>query len=213
MRIIAGLIAMLLLAACTDKDRLPSGIIEKDKMGQILWDMMEADQYASIYLAKDTARANIKMETLKLYQEVFQLHHVTREEFSKSFTWYRERPDLTRGLFDSLLAKGNRLRTESYSKPQPAAPTPAPPLTPTTVNPGKGRIPGAPIRPGSLIRPGSGNIPGSPHGFPPGTPGKGFTPQRNGIPPSVKPPAHFLPADSAKRAKGFIRPLQTTPKP
>jgi hypothetical protein len=212
---------MLLLAACTDKDRLPSGIIEKDKMGQILWDMMEADQYASIYLVKDTAHANLKMETLKIYQEVFYLHHVTREEFSRSFTYYRERPDLTRGLFDSLLAKGNRLRTESYSKPQPAAPTPAP-LTPTTVNPGKGRIPGpgSTIHPGSLMHPGPGISPGSPHGFPPKTPGKGFTPpgkgfapSGNGLSPSGKPPAHFLPADSAKGAKGFIRPSQPSPKP
>src|SRR5882757_9981071 len=136
MRIVAGLLAMLLLAVgCSDKDRVPSGIIPREKMEKILWDMVQADQYISIYLLKDSTRINVKMETLKLYQEVFRLHQVSREDFRKSFKYYQDHPELTRNVFDSLLSRGNRLRTETYSKPsittpKPAVTTPAVPLTP-----------------------------------------------------------------------------------
>jgi hypothetical protein len=117
MRIIAGLfLALLVLAGCSDKDKVPSGIIQKEKMESLVWDMIQADQYAAIYLAKDSNRINVKNEQLKLYQQVFQLHQVSRDEFRKSFQFYLDRPDITRGLFDSLLARGNRLRTEAYSR-------------------------------------------------------------------------------------------------
>lgn len=224
MRMIAALLAILLLAACTDKDRLPSGILEKEKMEKVLWDMMEADQYASIYLvkdtarltrdtvllakdssrlAKDTARINLKMETLRLYQEIFRLHQVTREEFSRSFAYYRDRPDLTRGLFDSLLAKGNRLRTESYSSPHPT-PTP-PPVMPTTVNPAKGLIPG----PATHNRP--PNTPGFPHGFPPLKPNV-RAPYPSGKP-ANKSPARIPAGDTTKHGRGFLRPQPAIRKP
>jgi len=140
MRMIAGLLAVVILAGCSGKDKVPSGIIPKEKMGTILWDMIQVDQYSAIYLLKDSARINIKMEDLRLYQQVFQLHGVSREDFRKSFQYYEDRPDLIRTLFDSLLSRGNRLRTESYNKPVPASQpvtvpavpikTPAHPVTP-----------------------------------------------------------------------------------
>ena len=132
MRVVAGLLAILLVVGCSDKDNVPSGIIPRDEMEKILWDMVQADQYSSLYLWKDSARINVKTETQKLYQEVFQLHQISREEFRKSFQYYQEHPDLTRNVFDSLLARGNRLRAESYSRPaittsRPAMTTPAAP--------------------------------------------------------------------------------------
>jgi len=132
MRMIAGLLAVVILAGCTGKDKVPSGIIPRAKMENILWDMIEADQFSAVYLVKDSARINIKTEDLRLYQQVFRLHGVSRDEFRKSFKYYEDRPDLIRTLFDSVLSRGNRLRTESYSKPV-QAPQPSvtqPPVTP-----------------------------------------------------------------------------------
>ncbi|MBN8851153.1 MAG: hypothetical protein BGO55_28360 [Sphingobacteriales bacterium 50-39] len=115
MRIIAGLICIVLIAGCSEKDNIPSGVLGKEEMGSIIWDMMQADQYAANYLIKDSARVNVKMETLKLYEEVFRLHKVTREEFRKSFQFYQDHPDITRTMFDSLITRGNRMRSESYT--------------------------------------------------------------------------------------------------
>ena len=131
MRIIAGLLAILLiLAGCSDKDKIPSGILPKAKMEDLLWDMIQADQFSALYLAKDSARINLKMEDLRLYQQVFRLHQVSRDEFRKSLRYYEDRPDLIRTVFDSLLSRGNRLRTESYNKPAPPPPAVVTPQTP-----------------------------------------------------------------------------------
>ncbi len=154
MRVVAGLFVLLLMVGCSDKDNIPSGIIPREKMEKVLWDMVQADQYAALYLVKDSARINVKTETQKLYEEVFRLHQISRDDFRKSFQFYQEHPDLTRSVFDSLLVRGNRLRTESYSRP---APTPKPavitPVTPPISIPASG-ISRPPIsRPPGMFRP------------------------------------------------------------
>lgn len=130
MRIGACLLMFILVVGCSSKDKVPSGVISRDNMEKILWDMIQADQYASLYLVKDSARINVKMETLKLYEQVFQLHKVSRDEFRESFQYYLSRPDLTRSVFDSLLSQGNRQRADSYKNP-PAVSSP-PSIIPKT---------------------------------------------------------------------------------
>ena|ERR1700681_2791614 len=108
---------LFFVMSCTNKDSIPRGIIPKDKMEKILWDMILADQFSTPYLLKDSARINTKMETMKLYAEVFQIHHVSKEEFQKSFSYYLSRPDITKTMFDSLSAHSNRHREELYKRP------------------------------------------------------------------------------------------------
>ena len=86
-------------------------------MQDVVWDMViQADQYSS-YMAKDSAHINIKLERLRLYEQVFQLHSVSRDQFKKSYDYYMAHPELAQTLFDSLISKGNRLRSEAYSHP------------------------------------------------------------------------------------------------
>src|SRR5258708_4201572 len=117
-RIITGLLIGVLLAVsgCSDKNSVPSGILPHEKMEAVMWDVIQSEQYSASFLAKDSAHINLKLENLRLYDEVFRLHQVSREEFRKSYQYYMGRADLAQVLFDSLLAKGNRLRTESYSR-------------------------------------------------------------------------------------------------
>lgn len=136
----AGCLAFLLLTGigCSDKNSVPSGILSREKMENVLWDMIQADQYSTLYLAKDSAHINTKMENLRLYEQVFRLHQVTREEFRKSYQYYLDHPALNQVLFDSLISRGNRLRTESYSRPVLSHPSPS-------VTPGKS--PALPVQP------------------------------------------------------------------
>jgi hypothetical protein len=122
----AGWIVIILLAAgigCSDKKSVPSGILGREDMQNVLWDMIQADQY-STYLTKDSAHINVKLEDLRLYDQVFQLHHISREKFSESYKYYMAHPELTQTLLDSMLAMGNRVRAETYSRPvvKPAPP-------------------------------------------------------------------------------------------
>lgn len=100
--------------ACTNSAKTPADIFPKEKMEKILWDMMLADRYSNQYLLKDSATKNVKLETIKLYEQVFQVHKTNRSEFVKSFKYYLNRPDLTKVIFDSLAARGNRNRDTLY---------------------------------------------------------------------------------------------------
>ena len=95
----------------------PEVFFHKDKMEQVMWDMAQADQYAALYLAKDSAHIDRKAETMRLYAEVFRLHQVTPEEFRKSYHYYLDHPELNQLLFDSVIARGVRARTELYDRP------------------------------------------------------------------------------------------------
>lgn len=131
-RLIAGSLAVFCLIAigCSDKKSIPSDILPREKMETVLWDMIQADQYATV-LAKDSSAhiADQKMERLRLYDQVFRLHDVSRDKFQKSYQYYTDHPELSQDLFDSLLVRGNRLRSEEYAHP-PARPVVKPPVAP-----------------------------------------------------------------------------------
>ena len=118
MKGLISLVFFLLVIACGNKDRIPSGIIPKDSMQHILWEMIEADQYAKEMLKRDSAKSNHRGDNRKLYQEVFDIHHISREQFRESYQFYVGRPDLIKEIFDSLAAGANRRQREIY-KPKP----------------------------------------------------------------------------------------------
>jgi hypothetical protein len=132
MRNASCLLVLAFLLGCSNKDKVPSGIIPRDQMSSILWDMLQADQYSDAYLVKDSAHVNVKKETMQLYLKVFQLHKVSLEDFRKSMRFYLDHPDMTRSLFDTVINKGNRQRAESFKTETPAHP----PKSDHTVPPG-----------------------------------------------------------------------------
>jgi hypothetical protein len=105
MRFIALIIASALMFACSSS--VPRGIIPPDEMKQIVFDLVRADQFIDNFVTKDTT-ANVKERRITLYEQVFAIHKVSREEFYKSYTYYQQNPDKNKVLFDSLNAYGNR---------------------------------------------------------------------------------------------------------
>jgi hypothetical protein len=186
------LMILAMALGCSDKNRVPSGVLPRQKMEDVLWDMIQADQYSS-FLTKDSAHIHLKEERLRLYEQVFLLHGVSRDQFRKSYDYYMAHPDLTQTLFDSLQAKGNRMRAESYSRP---ASTPQPTLpAPDTSNkaamhPSQIPVPGHPMpRPLSPARNGAHAAGDTGHPAP--------RPERTGHP--VLRPLHPLPDPGSKR--------------
>lgn len=113
---IAGALLILLFIACTNKTKIPTDVLARDEMEKVMWDMIQADRFSSQFLERDSViKKNIKTETFKLYEKVFQLHKITREEFVHSFKFYLSRPDINKVLFDSLSARADRRRTEVYT--------------------------------------------------------------------------------------------------
>jgi len=63
---------------------------------------------------KDTT--SLKLFATQAFQQVFNLHHITKEEFYKSYRYYEEHPDKNNILMDSLSAYAGRQRQELYKK-------------------------------------------------------------------------------------------------
>lgn len=99
--------------SCTDKDKIPAGVLPKDKMEKVLWDMIQAERYRETFV-RDSAK-DLKKETFTLYAQVFEIHQISKDEFVKSYKFYMSRPDIARTMFDSLATRANRRRDELYS--------------------------------------------------------------------------------------------------
>jgi len=92
------------IQSCKHQDRLPKGVLPQDKMQEVMWDMMNAGQYISAYVLTKDSLDKIG-ESTRVYGQVLQLHAVSREEFEKSYAYYREHPELMKVILDSLSKK------------------------------------------------------------------------------------------------------------
>jgi Domain of unknown function (DUF4296) len=110
---------IIILAGCSSGERIPDDVLPPHRMEAVLWDMMRADQFLADYVfSRDTTKDKDK-ESIRIYSQVFRLHRIDKEEFSRSFAYYRSHPGQLQPLMDSI------------SKMSVAAPT-APVLPDTT---------------------------------------------------------------------------------
>lgn len=97
------LLAIVILGySCNNKEKAPEKLLSRDKMEDILWDLMRADLFINNYmLVKDTA-LDKKKQGIELYSQILKLHKVSQEQFRESFLYYRSQPDELKVLMDSL---------------------------------------------------------------------------------------------------------------
>jgi len=114
-----GCLLFLLLSACSGKNDIPAGVLDREKMESVMWDMIQADQYYREYLIRDSVGKDIQQMRYGLYEEVFKIHKISRSTFDKSYDYYSNRPKLMKDVFDSLSASGNRKLQDFY---KPATP-------------------------------------------------------------------------------------------
>ena len=116
MKLTAGTVILafvIVLFSCGRGEKLQPGIIQEDTMDSLLWDLSLAEDFAITYLGKDSGR-NKNDEILKEYEKVFAIHHVTRDQFRKSFDYYRSRPEIIKKLIDSTNARAQRRRQDMF---------------------------------------------------------------------------------------------------
>ncbi|HNU89169.1 MAG TPA: DUF4296 domain-containing protein [Ferruginibacter sp.] len=101
---------LALLLSCGNKREQPSGILKPDKMQAVLWDVIRADAFTTEYIKKDSAK-NDEEENLKLQQQVFAIHHVSKEDFYKSFDYYKKNSGLMKAIIDSMVSQADKKRT------------------------------------------------------------------------------------------------------
>jgi len=107
--------AMLcMLVSCASDDDIPSSVISLEQMKFIMYDVLRAQELATLTNATDTTQA--KLKGAELLQQVFTIHKITREDFYKSFSFYESHPDQNKILFDSISAYANRKRQDMYMR-------------------------------------------------------------------------------------------------
>jgi uncharacterized protein DUF4296 len=112
---ISAALIVLLIFGCSDKGKSRSGILDREKMTLVLWDIMKANSYTELFIKKDSLK-NVMMENMKLQQQIFSLHKVSKEDFYKSYSYYASQPDQMRSILDSIGAKSERDRLKPYEK-------------------------------------------------------------------------------------------------
>lgn len=109
MRVVAiTVFCALLLVACGRKSRVPAGIMQPDKMEDVLWDMIQTGEFLSGFVLYRDTNINALIESKRWYEKVYGFHHVTQEEFKRSYTWYQDHPDMMKQLLDSLSVRKDK---------------------------------------------------------------------------------------------------------
>jgi hypothetical protein len=115
MRISFLLFLCLIFSSCHTRDELPEGILAPEKMQIVFWDYLRSDIYAEDFLKADSS-LNIQKESAALQKELFEKHHVSRDDFFRSYRYYSDHPELMRNMLDSMVARQQRMPANSKRK-------------------------------------------------------------------------------------------------
>ena len=113
MKYLIFIVGFFFIIGCKDKTGTPSGILGKQKMQSVMWDIIRAEVFTEQFMKKDSLK-NISMENLKLQNAIFSIHKVTRSQYYESYDYYVSHTDLIRLVLDSMSAKADRDRFELY---------------------------------------------------------------------------------------------------
>ena len=113
-KIVSCLIPMFILVCCKEQ-KVPDNVLPPQKMQSVMWDMLQADEYANFQLPKDSTLSILDRHT-NYYQKVFQIQKITKEQFKKSLKYYQTRPDLLKVMFDSLQYKADSTEVKKTPK-------------------------------------------------------------------------------------------------
>lgn len=112
-----ALISTFFLFSCGNKNAVPSGILKPAKMQAVLWDVLRADVFTNDFIKKDSTKKP-EQELAKLQQQIFAIHKVSKEEFYKSYEYYKMHPEIMQPMLDSMINKRTRDKyAETKGKP------------------------------------------------------------------------------------------------
>ena len=80
---------------------VPEGVLPPDKMEQVLYDVVRADEMVDFLRLSDSSWQRFSRRTL-LYDSVFALHGLKKETFQKSLSYYQGRPDLLKDIIEAM---------------------------------------------------------------------------------------------------------------
>ena len=83
---------------------VPKDVLPNDKMQAVLYDVIRADEMVDFRQITDSAYRPFSRRAA-IYDTIFQLHAVKKEDFQKSLKFYQTRPDLLKGVIEDMQKK------------------------------------------------------------------------------------------------------------
>jgi hypothetical protein len=114
MRSLRILIFCVCIFSC--QSSIPKDVLPPQKMQGVLWDVMQADEMAEYYSAKDSSYRELSKH-VDYYQKIFSIHKISKGDFTKSLAYYESHPVSFKPILDSLQSFGEKLqRADSLKK-------------------------------------------------------------------------------------------------
>lgn len=109
------LVLVSFLAAHSCKPATDPHLIVLDSMKHIMWDLMKSDELYLRILAKDSTAAKRKVN-IRLYEEVYVLHHIRKGQFDSTLKYYEAHPAAFKILVDSIDLYATREKNRVFGK-------------------------------------------------------------------------------------------------
>jgi hypothetical protein len=74
-------------------------------MQAIVWDMMRADQYLGDFVFPKDTSINKDSQSIRMYQQILAIHKLSKEEFNRSWNYYKAHPALMQQIMDTVSRK------------------------------------------------------------------------------------------------------------
>lgn len=88
---------------------VPEDVLPPNKMQSVLWDMMQADELTDYYVIKDSSYRGLAKHA-DYYQKIFAFHKISKQDFTRSISYYENNPVKLKAILDSLQKFGERLQ-------------------------------------------------------------------------------------------------------
>lgn len=83
---------------------IPKDVFAPQKMTAVLYDIVLADEWVDFTRMHDSTYMNFSKRAA-VYDSVFQLHEINKEQYRKSMAYYQSHPDLLKEVLDSVKSK------------------------------------------------------------------------------------------------------------
>jgi hypothetical protein len=115
---------MFSLIACSDKQQAkPKDLLNKGSMTVVMADVLIADAVANDKKSHDSS-INVNALGAAYYQQIFTLHHISRQQFATSYSYYVNHPAELKEVLDSAqviiskkMESANKHDSSSVNKP------------------------------------------------------------------------------------------------
>ena len=109
------IIACLFLFVSCKGESVPKDVFSKQKMGDVMYAILLADEWVDYTRMYDSTYMNFSKRAA-IYDSVFQLHGISKQDYQKSMAYYQGRPDVLKDILEELSKRGD---TTSVRKIKP----------------------------------------------------------------------------------------------